>query len=107
MRLFAKFFLCATIVISSALLVSGYLLITYSYESAINRETDRATTQYQYDKFTVQASLISNAESLQNGMPREILSRLSSDLSSLTAFFAEDKTLLYSNLPPQDRKSVV
>jgi len=101
MRLFAKFFLCATFVLSSALLFSGYLLITYSHESAINRETVRATTQYQYDKFTVQASLISNAENLQNGIPRELLSRLSSELSSLTAFFAEDKTLLYSDLPPK------
>jgi signal transduction histidine kinase len=37
MRLFAKFFLCAAVVVSCSLLVSGYLLITYSYESAFMR----------------------------------------------------------------------
>ncbi|MCL2060640.1 MAG: HAMP domain-containing histidine kinase, partial [Oscillospiraceae bacterium] len=34
-------------------------------------------------------------------VPQSVLGRLSADLNSLTAFFAEDKTLLYSELPPQ------
>ena len=101
MRLYAKFFFCATFVISVALLLSGYLLITYSYENAINRETERAITQYQYDKFTVQASLIAYADSLHDDILGNILRQVSADLNGLTAFFAEDKTLLYSDLPPQ------
>ena len=59
MRLFAKFFLCTTLVISIALLLLGYLLITFSQENAINRETRRAQDQFQYEKFSVQANLIS------------------------------------------------
>jgi signal transduction histidine kinase len=101
MRLYAKFFFCATLVISIALLLSGYLLIAYSHESAINRETDRAVNQYQYDKFTVQAGLIAYADSLREGIPESILRRLASDLNGLTAFFAQDRTLLYSELPPR------
>jgi len=101
MRLFAKIFLCAVLVISAAVLFSGYLLITLSHENAALRETDRALTQYQYDKFSVQAGLISNTESLPEGEPPDdtILSGFSSDLNGQAAFFSEDKTLLYSNLP--------
>jgi signal transduction histidine kinase len=101
MRLFAKFFLCATIVISVALLFSGYLLITNAHENAVGRERDRALNQYQYDKFTVQAELIANAASLQNGLYSDLLNRLASDLSGSVAFFDEDKTLLYSDISPQ------
>ncbi|MDR1130906.1 MAG: HAMP domain-containing histidine kinase [Oscillospiraceae bacterium] len=101
MRLFAKFFLWATLVISAALLFSGYLLITNPHENAVGRERDRALNQYQYDKFTIQAELITNAASLQNGIYGGMLNRLASDLSGSVAFFDGDKTLLYSDLPSQ------
>jgi len=103
MRLFAKIFLCATLVISAALLFSGYLLITSSHENALNREAERAINQYQYDKFTVQAELIASAGELSP----ERLSRLSADLNGQTAFFAEDKTLLYSDLPLQTEFTIL
>ena len=101
MRLVAKFFLCATLVISIALLLSGYLLIAYAHESAIQRETERALNQYQYDKFTVQANLITDAENIKGEISPELFRQISSDLSGLTAFFAEDKSLLFSDLPAQ------
>jgi len=101
MRLFAKFFLCATFAISIALLISGYLLITLSYESAINRETERALNQFQFDRFTVQANIIANADNLQEEQSMSFFNRLSSEFSGLTAFFAEDRQLIYSALPPQ------
>jgi len=106
-RLFAKFFLCATFVISIALLISGYLLITLSHESAVNRETERALNQFQYDRFTVQASIIAITENLREGIFHNIFNRLSSELSGLTAFFAEDKQILYSALPPQSNFSLL
>jgi len=99
MRLFAKFFLYATAVISIALLLSGYLLIVFSHESAVGREAERARNQFQYDRFTVQANMISNADYLREGNFHSILNRLSSELSGLTAFFNEDKQLVYSALP--------
>jgi len=101
MRLFAKLFLCATLVICVALLVSGYLLITISHESAIGRETERALNQFQYDRFTVQLSIITHAETLREGIPQHIFSRLSAELSGLTAFFSEDLQLIYSALPQE------
>jgi len=101
MRLFAKFFLCATFVISIALLISGYLLISLSHESAIGRETERALNQFQFDRFTVQANMIANADGLMEGTGHSMFNRLSSELSGLTAFFGEDKQLIYSALPSQ------
>lgn len=102
MRLFAKFFLCATVVISAALLLSGYLMIAFSYESAINRETERAVKQFQFDKFTVQASLLSNAVNSDDLITYNLLSRLSSEINGLTVFFAEDGQPLYSDLSSND-----
>jgi len=101
MRLFAKIFLCATFVISIGLLMSGYLLITLSHESAINREIDRALNQFQFDRFTVQANIIVSADNLAEGMTHNMFNRLSSELSGLTAFFGEDRQVIYSALPPQ------
>jgi len=100
MRLFAKFFICGTLVISIALLLSGYLLISFSHESAINRELDRAITQFQFDKFTIQSRLITSRGDL--GYSANALSRWSLELNGGAAFFCEDKNLLYSNLPEFD-----
>jgi len=105
MRLFAKFFLCATLVISISLLVSGYLLIITSYRNAISREVERALMQYQYDKFIMQANLITNAENFD--VPQLTLGRLASELSGLTGFFDDEKELLYSDLPSQTDLSIL
>ena len=99
MRLAVKFFLCASVVISAALLLSGYFLITFSYEGAISRETERAVNQFQYDKFTIQAGLLENKADFNEEIPRNLLIRLASELSGLAAFFTEDRTLLYSDIP--------
>ena len=101
MRLYAKFFLFSTLAISIALLLSGYLLIAYSHEGAIAREADRAATQFQYDKFAAQAGLIAYDGDLREGIPQSALRQLASGLNGLTAFFTEEKALLYSELPPQ------
>ena len=98
MRLFAKFFLCAALVICVALIFSGYMLITSSHESALGREMERAVTQYQFDRFTVQASLIANENLFSDGIPEGFFSRLALDLNGLTAFFADDRSVLYTQL---------
>ena len=91
MRLFARLFLCATLIVCAALLFSGYVLITSSHESALSREVDRAKSQYQYEKFTLQSGLISSGGNVEDA--------LFSNLSASSAVFAEDKTLLYTALP--------
>jgi len=70
-----------------ALSLSGYLLITSSYKNAIIRETERALDEYQYNKFSVQAALLLNADSFQDAFPF--------DYSSQAALFAEDKSLVF------------
>jgi Signal transduction histidine kinase len=107
MKLFTKFVLCATLVICITLLLSGYMLITSSYERALNRERERAMNQYQYDKFTVQVGLLSNADLFYEGVFQNILSDLSSDLSGFTVFFSEDETLLYTELPSKTDFSIL
>ncbi|MGE5396065.1 MAG: sensor histidine kinase [Chitinophagales bacterium] len=95
MRLFAKIFFCTTFVLSMALSLSGYLLITSSYKYAINREKEQAFDEYQYNKFSVQAALIRNKASFYDVLPF--------DYGSQAALFAEDKSLVFSNLPPDSR----
>ncbi len=104
MRLFSKLFLSATLVLSVALLLSGYLLITSAHEGAIVRERDRALNQYQYDKFTVQAALISETAGSPYPLSQDVLlfSRLAKEVSGQVAFFSEDRTLLYSDLSTAD-----
>jgi signal transduction histidine kinase len=98
-RLFAKIFLCATLVLSMALSLSGYLLITSSYKNAIIRETERALDEYQYNKFSVQAALLLNADSFQDTFPF--------DYSSEAALFAEDKSLVFSSLPLESQFEIL
>ena len=98
MRLFAKFFLYATVIISVALLVSGYLLIAFSHESAVNREAEHARNQFQQDRFAVQSYMISNAELLMEGM--HMFYRLLPELSGQAAFLCGDRRLIQSALPP-------
>ena len=59
MRLYAKIFLCGTAIFSAAFLVAGYLLLTDTYQTELNREKEIALRQYQYDKFTVQSGILS------------------------------------------------
>ena len=63
MRLFTKIFFFGTLVFGLAFSGAGYLLLHYSVESSLGREVDFALTQFQYDKFTVQAALLSYSDS--------------------------------------------
>lgn len=97
MRLYARLFLCATLVISASLLLSGYLLITTSFDAALDRETDRAGNQYLYEKFSVQSSLISSKG----------LDDLSLSLNEKAAVFTEDLRQIYSTLPDRIDYSII
>lgn len=95
MRLFVKIVLCATLVLSAAILLSGYLLITDSYKNALLRETEHARSVYQYDKFAVQSALLSGSGAPETSSWVE----LAETLNGQVAFFSEDQELLYTNLP--------
>lgn len=77
--------------LSIALSLSGYLLITYSYQNAIEREIGRALDEYQYNKFSVQAKLLTS----KKGIKDSFLSSYDSQI----ALFTEKKSQIYSDIP--------
>ena len=103
MRLFAKIFLCTTLVLSVAVLLSGYLLIAVSYEDSLERETEHALSQHQYDRFSVQSSLISGAGSLgESGYPdAETLRSIAGKLGGHCMIFSKEGSVLYSGIPEE------
>lgn len=132
MRLFTKIFLFGMLAFGLAFSVSGYFLLRYSLEGSLTREKDFALKQYQYDKFTVQSAMLANtviAVSLnpndepsqdeawsyvireQDGKgsagvagdwPESLYAALASELGVPAAFFAEDRTPLYSDVQGMD-----
>ncbi len=130
MRLFAKIFICGTLTLSLSFSVSGYLLLHFSMESSMARETDFALKQYQYDKFTVQSALLTYADfsmtvvvaekpimdqnecftfwevlpeaQKQKELPEELFEILAEEISLPVAFYREDKTPLYEGIEGLD-----
>ena len=62
MRLPAKIFISVIAVFAVVFLVSGYFLLSYSFENCVERERQFALHQYKYDCFTVQSGLIANED---------------------------------------------
>lgn len=109
MRLYAKIFLCGTVIFSTAFLLAGYLLLTGTYRNELNREKEIAIRQYQYDKFTVQSELLSQWENISLGMYEEesLFERLMVNLGEGTAFYLEKTRPLISNLPKEMDTSMI
>lgn len=109
MKLFAKIFLCGTLVFCLSFLPAGYFLIAFSYENSIKKELEYALTEYQYDKFTVQVRMFTNPEDFAGDIsPGEsLLSELAAALRGPAAFFTQDKNLLFSNLGEQVELSLL
>lgn len=108
MRLFAKIFLCATLVLSVAVLLSGYLLIAISYRDSPERETEHALSQHQYDRFTVQSALISNGSQLKvmEYPNAEMLRSFADKLGGKGMFFSVEGAVLYTSLPAEVETAV-
>ena len=132
MKLFTKIFLLGMLVLGLAFSASGYLLLHYSLESSLARESEFALKQYQYDKFTVQSALLSATavtvsinygdilqpggyqaytikEPYSEGIFRledyqeaNLFGALAEELSVPAAFFGQDRSLLYSDIRDLD-----
>lgn len=130
MKLFTKIFLLGMLIFGLAFSASGYFLLHYSLESSLARESEFALKQYQYDKFTVQSALLTSStftismiyndellpenyqtfaiwESFSENFKWEyqeadLFRLLAEELSVPAAFFAEDHSLLYSNIQGLD-----
>lgn len=130
MKLFTKIFLLGMLIFGLAFSASGYFLLHYSLESSLARESEFALKQYQYDKFSVQSALLTSStftismiyndeilpgdfqsftirEPFSEDFTREyqeadLFRLLAAELSVPAAFFAEDHSLLYSNIQGLD-----
>lgn len=101
MKLGAKIFCCVTIFFSAAFLFGGYVLISYFYEVAMEREVEAAVEQYQYNKFVVEANLITRGEEWFEGAlgGKFDMESMASDMNGTVAFFSLGKDELLSKFP--------
>lgn len=108
MRLLAKIFLSVITVFSLVFLLSGYFLLSYSFESSVGREIDFALRQYKYDRFSVQAGLIANEEVFLNEIPAKrnvkgIYKKMTVDVIAPVYYMAVDETVLYNEMGESDQ----
>lgn len=94
-------FFCITIFFSAAFLFGGYMLISYFYDITMEREIEAAVEQYQYNKFVVQANLITRGEAWFTGAADGAydIGSMVSDMSGMTALYTMDGTKLFSEFP--------
>ena len=94
-------FFCITIFFSAAFLFGGYILISYFYDITMEREIEAAVEQYQYNKFVVQANLITRGAAWLEGDDDGAydIGSMASDMSDMTALYTMDKAELFSEFP--------
>lgn len=98
MKLGAKIFFYITIFFGMAFLAGGYVLLSYFYETTMEREIESAVEQYQYNKFVIQAHLITKGtEWFEQAVDGSYdIGSMVSDMDDMSAIFASDGTMLYS-----------
>lgn len=99
MNLFSKIFFSVISVISLIFLFAGYFLLSYSFNSNIERETDFALSQYKNDKFTLQAGLIINEEKLASeGETAGIFRVIADDIASDICILSENGDVIFNEM---------
>ena len=101
MKLSTKITFFVTIFFSVIFLLGGYTLISYSYETSMEREVEAALEQYQYNKFVLQSALITRGKGWFDGVANGEydVSNIASDMNSPVAFYSLDGTILFSEFP--------
>lgn len=101
MKLGVKMFFYITIFFSAAFLSCGAALISYFYDTAIEKEIDSTGQLYQYNKYVMQAALITRNDQWISDVIDGIsgMDFIVSDLNGTVALFAPDGTMLYSGFP--------
>lgn len=98
MKLGIKMFFCITVFFSAAFLVCGAALISYFYETAVEKEIESTAQRYQHNKFVIQAALITRehnwAADTADGSGD--MTAIASDLDGTAALFSSDGSLLFS-----------
>ena len=101
MKLGTKIFFFVIIFFSVIFLFSGYTLISFFNETAMEREVEAAIEKYQYNKFVVQSTLITRGEEWFEGVAdgKYDVSNMVSDMNDTVAFFSLDGSVLFSEFP--------
>lgn len=101
MRLGTKIFFYIIIFFSAAFLFGGYILLSYFYEVNMNREISSAVERYQYNKFVLQANLITRGTEWFQGAADGSydMRNIVSDMNDTVALFSMDREVLYSGFP--------
>lgn len=97
MKLFAKIFFSVISVLCIIFLFAGYFLLSYSFNSNMERETDFALSQYKYDKFTFQAGLIVNKDKLEKEMTG-IFRTIAEEISSSVCILSENGDVIFNEM---------
>ena len=103
MRLFTKIFLCTLAVVTAAVSVTGYLMISDSFTNAADRENQRGLEEYQLLKFTLQSGILS--ASSNDNLTEDNMTALAQQTAGMapsgdqTAVFDSEKQMIYSTFP--------
>lgn len=101
MKLFSKIFAVLMIILSISLSMTGYLLISGSFERALEREKEQAIEQFQITQALTEAKI----ESSDNTKLEELFGALmpsklnGGEERTMTAFFSPELEVLYSDFP--------
>lgn len=103
MKFFSKIFIIVTFILCLSLSLSGYFLISLSFQNGIRQEKNQALEQYKIIRFSFQSGLISvknnqlvSENSASSLMPKSLLSQ--SD-DSIIAVFSDDRQMVFSDYP--------
>ena len=103
MKLATKIFLCTLAVVVLALAASGYLIISSSFQNAVDRECTRSLEEYQLLKFTLQSNVLNAIEnSVMTGKVMQTLAERTAKIApdgNMTAICTREKGMLYSDFP--------
>ncbi len=103
MKLGTKIFFFVIMFFSVIFLFSGYTLISFFNETAMEREVEAAIEKYQYNKFVIQSALITRGEEWFEGVAggEYDVSNMVSEMNDTVAFFSLDGLVLFSEFPEE------
>ena len=103
LKFFSKIFVTVTLILCISLSLSGYLLISQSFQNAMEQEKSQTLDQYQLARFTLQSRFfaIYTEDAIREQLSQTNLSETLQISSSdyLLAVFSQEKQSLYCNYP--------
>lgn len=102
MKLGIKIFCSIMIPFSVIVLAGGYVLLSFFFETTMNREIQAACEQYQYNKFVIQSEMLTGEGlSVENKIETFDGSGIADDLSGSSALFSMEWSQIYNDFNRQ------